>query len=402
MVEMETQPYQRRSVFLVLLSISLLGPLAIDVYLPALPAIALTFQASASGVQSSLGIYFLGLCLGMAVGGPLSDQFGRKPVLCCFVATFIIGSLCCAAAWSLSTFLLGRLVEAIGGGGAFVIGRILISDYWPSDRVAGTISLFMGIGWLGPVLGPPLGGELLSVSSWPSIFWLLAFIGCGSFAACVAFLPADRYVGENKRTEALRSGLAYVFANSNLRSLILCNSLIAAAYFAFLSGSPFIFINVYELSPREYSLIIALIACGLVLTALGNKYLADRMETGRVIRVFLCATLSMSAALIATLMTPNIALVPLTVVMTLLIVFQLPVQASCGALVAINSGERSGIAISMLMVATFGIGALGSFLVSLLGFLDELSPMAPTFFAIFLTTLAAAVMGLCMNKEPTN
>src|SRR3954470_16353631 len=138
-----------------------MGPLAIDMYLPALPTVAREFGASAAAVQVSLSVYFIGMAAGQAVYGPLSDRVARRPTLCFGLVLFLIASIGCALSQRVETLIVFRLLEALGGCASLVIPRAVVRDSFDERDAVRMLSVLMLVFALAPILAPLIGGQLL-------------------------------------------------------------------------------------------------------------------------------------------------------------------------------------------------------------------------------------------------
>lgn len=162
---------------LVLGALSAVGPLAIDMYLPSFPAIAHEFGSSPAAVQATLAFYFIGLASGQMVYGPISDRWGRKPPLYFGLALFTVASAGCALAPNIQTLMISRLVQALGGGASMVISRAVVRDHFGERDSARLLSMLMLVMGLAPILAPLLGGQLVTLLGWRSIFCFLVLFG---------------------------------------------------------------------------------------------------------------------------------------------------------------------------------------------------------------------------------
>src|SRR4051812_28931288 len=154
-----------------------MGPLAIDTYLPALPTITREFGTSSSAVQLSLSVYFIGIALGQAIYGPLSDRHGRRPPLFVGLALFVAGSLGCALAANVGALVSFRFVQALGGCAPLVIPRAVVRDLFDERNSVRMLSVLMLVMGLAPILAPLIGGQMLEYLGWRSIFWAYAAYG---------------------------------------------------------------------------------------------------------------------------------------------------------------------------------------------------------------------------------
>src|SRR5688572_6752455 len=184
---MSRDTYYRLAV--ILGALTAMGPLAIDMYLPALPTIARELQTTAAAMQVSLAVYFIGIALGQAFYGPLSDRWGRKPALYFGLTLFVVSSAGCAIAGDVQTLIVLRFLQALGGCAPLVIPRAVVRDYFDqrgSVRMLSVLILVMG---LAPILAPLVGGQLLVSFGWRSVFWLLGAYGAAWLTIVIFFLP---------------------------------------------------------------------------------------------------------------------------------------------------------------------------------------------------------------------
>src|SRR5687767_13518524 len=192
---------------MILGALTAMGPLAIDMYLPALPAIADDLNTSAASVQVSLAVYFIGIAVGQAFYGPLSDRWGRKPVLYFGLAVFVASSVGCALAADVRALLAFRFVQALGGCAPLVIPRAIVRDYFDQRGSVRMLSVLMLVMGLAPILAPLIGGQLLVNFGWRSVFWVLAAYGVLWFAVVTWWLPESLPV-QRRRRQRLREVLA--------------------------------------------------------------------------------------------------------------------------------------------------------------------------------------------------
>src|SRR5687767_12406449 len=166
-----------------------MGPLAIDMYLPALPTIARELHASTASVQVSLAVYFIGIACGQAFYGPLSDRWGRKPALYFGLLLFSTSSVGCALAQDVGSLIALRFVQALGGCAPLVIPRAIVRDYFDQRGSVRMLSVLMLVMGLAPILAPLIGGQLLVTFGWRSVFWVLAGYGALWLGIVMLMLP---------------------------------------------------------------------------------------------------------------------------------------------------------------------------------------------------------------------
>lgn len=263
---------------LVLGMLAATGPLAIDMYLPSIPAMAATLNAGEGAVQLTLMTFFLGLMLGQLAYGPLSDKFGRKPLSYLGLLIFTLGSVACALATDISQLLWLRFLQGIGGSIGMVIAFSVIKDHFKGPEVGKMMSLVLAVLGITPVLAP-LGGDLLqSIGSWRTIFWFMVAFGIVLIALIAMLLPETRKVADRQKFRLRQTVPLYgrIFVDRRFipYTLALCTA--QAGFFAYLAGSASVFISEYGLTPTQFSLIFGVNAIGLMIAALVNPGLHRR------------------------------------------------------------------------------------------------------------------------------
>ncbi len=260
----------------VLGALTAMGPLAIDMYLPALPTIGRQLTTTSAAVQVSLAVYFVGIALGQAFYGPLSDRFGRKPALFFGLAVFILASLGCARARSIEALIACRLLQALGGCAPLVIPRAIVRDYFDERGSARMLSVLMLVMGLAPILAPLVGGQLLIAFGWRSVFWLLSAYGTVVLLLAVLLLPESLPV-QRRRRPAIGAVLAIygqLLRNRIYMSHVVAGGLIFAGLLAYIAGSPFVFIELFDVPPERYGLLFGMNAIGIIGASQVNRWLA--------------------------------------------------------------------------------------------------------------------------------
>ncbi len=264
------------SKLLVLLGvISLLGPFSIDMYLPALPAIAADLHASAAAVQLTLPAFFIGLAISQLLFGVLADRFGRRPTLLTGLVIIALTSLGCATAHSAAALTVWRVFQAIGVGSATVIPRAVVRDSFAVGHVARAMSLLGIISGMGPILAPQVGGLLLTFADWRFLFWLLTAMALGSLAAASRLL-AESIPGGRAAASGPRAWAGVLTDRRFLRFALPAN-LISASVFAYIAGAPFVFIDQLHLSPQRFAWLFGVNALGLMAGGRLNAHLVPRL-----------------------------------------------------------------------------------------------------------------------------
>ncbi|MFV3092050.1 multidrug effflux MFS transporter [Pseudomonas sp. GW6] len=271
----------RRTFLIVLLGIlTALDAIAIDMYLPAMPAMQQHFATSSGWVQASLAIFLIGLAIGQLVYGPIADRYGRRKPLLVGMVCFLLGSLLILVAGNIETVLLGRLLQAVGGAAALVIPRAIVADLFDDDQAARVYSMLMLVMGLGPVLAPSLGGVLAEHFGWQAIFASLALFGLLCLGAIYLWIDESLPQERRNHDSLLRSmrGYLHLLDDPHYRRYTWIISLFCASLFTYISGVPFVLIELYGLSPANFGLLFAANAVGMCLLSFINVQLLRRFK----------------------------------------------------------------------------------------------------------------------------
>ncbi|SUA99771.1 Sulfonamide resistance protein [Pannonibacter phragmitetus] len=255
----------RRPPVAILIAISTISPLAMNIYLPSLPGMIKALESTAAEVQLTMSLYLAAVGLSQLVLGPISDRYGRRPVVVTGMAVFVIGTLICLAAATVETVIFGRIVQAAGGCSGLVLGRAIVRDLYEREQAASMIGyVTMGLA-VGPMLAPAMGGALDGVAGWKGGFYLMLAIGIAVTLAAWACLHETHH--DRSQTTSLRSLLASYRALSRERLFwaYACTSMFTSAvYFAFLGGAPFIASQVLGMTPLTMGLYFMMVAGGYI------------------------------------------------------------------------------------------------------------------------------------------
>ncbi len=251
-------------IIFVLALLTAFGPLSIDMYLPALPEIARQFSVELSSVQLSLASFLIGLSFGQVFYGPLTDRFGRKKPLYFGLILYMLSSILCAVAADVDSLILFRFMQALGSCAGLVIGRAIVRDLYQPHEAARVFSLLMLIMGLAPILAPIVGGILTDAFGWRSIFWVLAGISLVTLVAVHFFLKETHdFESSSGKTNVLRN-FREILCDRVFIGHTLSMSLVYGGMFAYITGSPFVFITHYGLTPTQYSWVFGVNAFGLI------------------------------------------------------------------------------------------------------------------------------------------
>jgi len=283
---------------LVLGAIMALGPLALDMYLPALPMLEAEFAATPARVQHTVSAYLLGMALGQFAMGPLSDRFGRKPPLLGGLFLFAVASAGCALAQHIEGLVLLRFAQALGGSSIMVVVRAVIRDRFDAIQSAQVLSLMMLVMGAAPILAPLAGGWLLIAASWHWIFWLLAAYAL--FCIATAFFLLDESHPVHARSVSIGGALAAMLPLARHRLFVgpaLVFMFSFGAFFSYLAAAPFVFIQYFGVPAERFGIYFGVNAFGFIMVSQLNR----RLVHGRGPRKVLgwgVTTLAAAAALL--------------------------------------------------------------------------------------------------------
>ncbi|MEB0205535.1 multidrug effflux MFS transporter [Pseudomonas sp. CCC3.1] len=380
---------------LILGALSAFGPLAIDFYLPGFPAMAQAFATDEKHIQLTLAVYFLGLSIGQLVYGPIADRFGRRVPLLVGVGLFTLGSFACAFAPTLEWLIGARFVQALGGCAGMVLSRAIVSDKCDAVGSAKVFSQLMLVMGLAPILAPMLGGLLVNVYGWQSIFIVLT--GFSALAALAVALGLPESLPANVPRQPLSGALRQygrLLKDREFLGHALTGGIAMAGMFAYIAGSPFVFIKLYGVPAEHYGWLFGSNAAGFILVAQLNARLLAKREPGfllaRTVWVYLAAGLALLG--ISALHTEQLwpLLIPLFVCIASLGCI-IPNASAC----AMNGqGARAGSASAMLGFLQFSVAAGAA---SLVGVLHDGSAM-PMAMVITLCGILAVAIGMATRR----
>ncbi|MFJ2367389.1 multidrug effflux MFS transporter [Pseudomonas sp. NPDC087697] len=352
---------------LILGALSAFGPLAIDFYLPAFPAMAVAFGTDEKHVQLTLAAYFLGLSIGQLAYGPVADRFGRRIPLLVGVSLFTLASLVCAFAPSLEWLIVARFVQALGGCAGMVISRAVVSDKCDAVGSAKVFSQLMLVMGLAPILAPMLGGLLVNLHGWQSIFIALTVFSAVSALAVAVGLPES--LPANQPRQPLSGSLRQygrLLSDRIFLGHALTGGIAIAGMFAYIAGSPFVFIKLYGVPAEHFGWLFGTNAAGFILVAQLNARLLSKRGPAfllaRTVWIYLAAGLTLLA--VSSLHTEH--LWPLLIPLFICIASLGCIIPNASACAMSGQGARAGSASAMLGCLQFSVAAGAAALVGVL------------------------------------
>ena len=283
---------KRKHFFLILLlgSLTALGPFSIDMYLPGFPAIAKDLHTSIASVSLSLSGFFIGISVGQLLYGPLLDRFGRKKPLYIGLAIYILASLGCAYAKSIDALIVLRCIQALGSCAAAVASIAMVRDLFPVNENAKVFALLWLVVGVSPMIAPTIGGYVTSTYGWHSVFLVLMLLGLLNLLASIFALPGS-YKPDTTislKPKPIIMGFIAVLREPQFYTYAFTGAVAFGGLFAYISGSPLLFMNIFAVSEKTYGWIFAFLSIGLigagqVNTQMLKKYSSEQLIFGALI-----------------------------------------------------------------------------------------------------------------------
>jgi len=347
-------------------ALTALGPLAIDMYLPAFPSIVQGLGATQGQVERTLASYLLGLALAQMVYGPLADRYGRKKPLIGGLAIFTIASVGCAFTSDIEHLALWRIAQAFGGAAGMVIPRAVIRDNLETRDAAKALSLLLLIMGVTPILGPILGAQVLFAGGWRGIFGIMA---AGGALLLVAVIRSMRESLPPHNTIALRlSTVARNYWGLTRDRQFLCYSLAggfgSAGMFTYIAGSPRVLMTVYGVDPRYFGFLFGLNAAALIFTSQVSARLLDRHAPEKLLRLAQISIVLMSALGLAFTLLQWLTLPLFMLCLMGFMASQGFVNPNAAALALSRQGKRLGVASALMGTLQMLCGAAAGVAIS--------------------------------------
>lgn len=337
--------------------------LSTDIYLPAMPMMAAELQGN---VELTITGFLIGFSFAQLIWGPISDRIGRRIPLFIGMVLFVIGSAGCALSNDMPQIVFWRVFQAFGACTGPMLARAMIRDLYARTRAAQMLSTLVIISAIAPVIGPLLGGQIVTIASWRAVFWLLVMMGAAMFIA-LWWLP-ETLPGEKRLTTPISSAFgnyASLLKNREFMRYTLCVSFFYVAAYAFIAGSPFVYISYYHVDPQHYGWLFAVNIIGVMALSSVNRRLVQRHPLHTLLRV---------AAFVAALATVLLALSVKThiggmvaMVLTIFIFFSMNgivAAASTAAALDTVPSNLAGSASALIGSLQYGSGIVSSLLLS--------------------------------------
>ena len=336
---------------------SLITPLSLDMYTPAVPHMTDHFNTNASTVNLTLVGYYLFFSVGLLIFGPISDKHGRRPILIGGMAVYTVGSALCAMATSIWALIAFRVVEALGAGAVSAVSTAVVKDAFCSERREAVLSVVQVMFVIGPVLAPVVGAFIVRIANWRVTFWVLAVVGVICLVLTILFketLPKDeRYQGS---VLGSLCNLGVVAKNKGFISFLLIVGIFTLPFMAYIAVASYVYIDFFGLDEMGYSLYFAIAA---LLTAVGpfiwlvaQKFMNARQFTNILLTI---AGLSGVAMLCVGQISPALFCVTFLV----FAVMQACVRPYSTNILLSQQEEDTGAASSLINFSHTALGSLG-------------------------------------------
>jgi MFS transporter, DHA1 family, multidrug resistance protein len=280
---------KRFVIILILGLLSAIGPFSIDMYLPGFPAIAKDLHTTVDAVSYSLASFFIGVCFGQILTGPLLDRFGRKMPLIIGLILYVIASVGCAFSTSIEMLIGFRVLQALGGCVGMVAPRAIIRDLFPVSEIAKVLSLLILILAVSPILAPTVGSYVIAKFGWNYVFVVLAIITTLITLGVLFWLPESRQPDPtfSLHPKPILTSFKKVLKQPQFFTYSFSGGIASAGLFAYLAGSPFVFMELYGVTELQYGWIFGAIAAGLITSSQLNNLVLKKYSSEQVMSVIL-------------------------------------------------------------------------------------------------------------------
>lgn len=362
--------------------------LSTDIYLPAMPIMAEELQGDA---ELTITGFLIGFCLAQLIWGPISDRVGRRPPLIIGMVLFIIGSAGCALSTDITHIVFWRVFQALGACTGPMLARAMIRDLFSRTRAVQMLSTLTIVMAIAPIVGPLLGGQMIKFTSWHAIFWLLTVIGIFMLLS-LYWLPETLPI--ERRVSASISGAFRTYyrllSHVNFMKFTLCLTFYYVAIYAFIAGSPFVYITYFHVDPQHYGWLFAVNIVGVMGLSAINRRLVQRAPLETLLKgaVLIAAIASLGLAFATKLNVGGIALIALAVFILFSMNGIIAATATAAALDA--APNAAGAASALIGSLQYGSGIISSLLLAMF---SDGTPWAMGWIITFFT-LASATMAL--------
>jgi DHA1 family bicyclomycin/chloramphenicol resistance-like MFS transporter len=363
---MNDKPTNRFYLILILGLLSAIGPFSIDMYLPAFPDIAKGLHTTVSQVMLSLSSFFIGISVGQFIYGPLLERFGRKKPLYVGLTIYLLASLGCALAASVQALIALRLLQALGGCVGMVAARAMVRDLFEVKENAKVFSTLMLVVAVSPIVAPTAGGYVTAMLGWRWVFALLMIVNALILAGIYFLVPESKKPDPNfsLKPRPILNNFASIIVHPQFYTYALTAAISAAGLYAYIGGSPSVFMDLFHVSEKQYGWIFALIAMGLIGSSQINSLLLRTYTSEQIIKVALACQSFVGLVMVTLALTGYSELFTTIFLIFLFLCCQGFTFPNASALSLAPFGHNAGSASALLGGIQMSIGACTSALVS--------------------------------------
>lgn len=365
-----THKKEQKQIYLILILglLTAIGPLSIDMYLPAFPDIAKGLNTSVSSVMLSLSSFFIGISVGQLIYGPLLERFGRKKPLYFGLIIYAFAAIGCATTLSVNGLILFRLFQALGGCVGMVAARAMVRDLFEVKDNAKVFSTLMLVVAVSPIIAPTLGGYITAYLGWRYIFGMLIIVISIILIAVYFLLPESKKPdpGYSLRPTSITNSYLAIIKNPQFAIYTFTGAVAYAGLYAYISGSPYVFMVIYGVSEKYYGWIFAIIAAGLISASQLNNIFLKKYQSEQIVKAALYFQNSIGIILVTTSLMGMHNLYLTIVLILLFLCCQGFIFPNASALSMAPFEQNAGTASALMGFIQMSVGALLSAMVSFL------------------------------------
>jgi DHA1 family bicyclomycin/chloramphenicol resistance-like MFS transporter len=359
------QPVKTTGLVFILILSALMAftSLSTDIYLPAMPVMANELQGN---VELTITGFLVGFCIAQLIWGPISDHLGRRIPLVIGMVLFVIGSIGCALSTDIVQIVFWRVFQALGACTGPMLARAMIRDLFSRTRAAQMLSTLTIVMAIAPIVGPLLGGQMIKFASWHAIFWLLAVIGV--LMLCSLYWLPETLPPERRVKASIRGAFATYFtllSNRSFMRFTLSLTFYYVAAYAFITGSPFVYISWFHIDPQHYGWLFAINIVGVMSMSAVNRRLVQRyaLETLLKRAVGVAALAALALAVGTKLNVGGVVMI----VATVFVFFSMNgiIAATATAAALDSAPNAAGSASALIGALQYGSGIISSLLLAL-------------------------------------
>lgn len=277
------RPASSKALIALLIAITALAPVSLQIFIPALPAIQASFNTSAGITQLVLSLSIFANAIATLTYGPLSDRFGRRPVVLAGMLIFVAGSVLSSVAPTIGLLIAARIIQSAGAAAGMVLARAIIRDLYDREQAASAIAYLTMAMVVAPMVAPTIGALLIDQLDWRAIFWVMTVLGVLLTWQVRRGLMETRPVRKNMGSSGLLTGAALLLQHPAFLAYMLQSTFAISTFFAFISGAPYFMIDILEQSATQYGLLFMLVSGGFMIGNFISARIGRRVGIDRLI-----------------------------------------------------------------------------------------------------------------------